>query len=380
MQEEATAETRVAEVLRDAGEFFEACLWDLKNPRAAHAALADEKLGKDVVRAFGLGYAPMGPDELIDHLGERGYTSEELIAAGLANSSVRRRLHAQFRSRIMFPVRDRDGRILGFAGLGTHLGPSWSLWVTSPESEVYRRSESVFGLDLAAADIAASGRAVVGRDCIEVLRSHQDGTGNAITVHTSRVTRPQLEAIAGDLPGGVESLELELPPGMEVDSSEEPEETARPRRVRSSADAAAQDKDPLLELKKLALVIGTALAAINVWTVAPLIAVWLGSQAQGGQVVSLRGVFTVLVVMGVLAFLLAWALTWLHAKYDALTGRPPIVGQTSPWGRRMRGELNEQFRTVYGLSAPERVVAACVLAAVLAAEVWFFFFAGSSIG
>jgi hypothetical protein len=163
--------------------------------------------------------------------------------------------------------------------------------------------------------------------------------------------------------------------------SDEPEEAPVPRAP--SADPVGAEEagpDRHLHAKKIAIVVATALAAINVWTIAPLAAVWIGSQVQGGRVVSMWGVLTVLAVMGTLAFLFAWALTWLHAKYDELTGRPAVVGRTSPWGRRMRGELNEHFRSVYGLSAPERVVAASVLAAFIAAEVWFFFFAGSSIG
>lgn len=72
----------------------------------------------------------------------------------------------------MFPVKDRKGRVLGFAGLGTHLGPSWALWVTSPETAVYRRAEAVFGLDHAARRIAALGAAVVLADCTAVLRAH----------------------------------------------------------------------------------------------------------------------------------------------------------------------------------------------------------------
>jgi hypothetical protein len=55
----------------------------------------------------------------------------------------------------------------------------------------------------------------------------------------------------------------------------------------------------------------------------------------------------------VLAFLLAWALAWLHAKYDQLSGRPPTLTRTSPWYRRMRGELDAHLRTRYSLSAPD---------------------------
>jgi DNA primase catalytic core, N-terminal domain len=375
------AGSRIHELLAAAGEFFEAHLWESKSAREAHLAFATEGLDEDVIRAFGVGYAPIAAEVSMDHLRGLGYSSDDLVSAGLATRSVRGAVHARFHSRVMFPVRSRDGHVIGFAGLGTIVAPSWSLWVTSPDVGPYRRSAAVFGLDLAAPAIAASGTAVVRRDCIEVLRSHQDGDANAVTVHTSSLTREHIAALADGAPGGVDEVELELPPWMAVEPQDEPEEETAPgRQAPKVKRTESEAPDRLLHAKKVAIVVATALAAINVWTVAPLAAVWIGSQAQGGRVLSMWGVLTVLAVMGTLAFLFAWALTWLHAKYDELSGRPAVVGRTSPWGRRMRGELNEHFRSVYGLSAPERVVAGCVLAALLTFEVWFFFFAGSSIG
>jgi DNA primase catalytic core, N-terminal domain len=337
-----------------------------------------------VVREFGVGYAPIGPDELMNHLVGLGYSVEEVVATGLATRSVRGRAHAHFRSRVMFPVRDADGRVLGFAGLGTHVGASWALWVTSPDIGLYRRSQAVFGLDQAARQIAASGTALVLRDSIEVLKAHQDGRTNAVCVHTPWVTRDQMLALAEGLPGGLDTLELDLPPGMSADSKDEPIAlTAVPDPEREGSASKAGNTEAAasnLKVKRVAIVITTGLAAVNVWSGAPLLAVWVGSQAQGGRVLSLRGVATVLVVLAVLAFLLAWALTWLHAKYDQLSGRPATLTRTSPWYRRMRGELDEHLRTRYSLSAPERMVAACVIAGVLTFEIWFFFFAGSPFG
>jgi hypothetical protein len=277
----------------------------------------------------------------------------------------------------MFPVTDREGRILGFAGLGTHVGPSWALWIYSPDVGLYRRSQAVFGLDRAARKIATSRTALVERDCIEVLRAHQDGGKNAVAVHTAWVTRDQMLELADGVPGGLGALELDLPPGMNADAKEEPGgPTAAPGRAPSDGrDEPASN----VKAKRVAIVIATALAAVNLWTGAPLLAIWLGAQAQGGRVLSLRGVVTVLVVLSVLAFVLGWALAWLSAKYDQLIGRPPTLARTSPWQRRMRGELDEHLRTRYALSAPERVVAACVIAGVLGFELWFFFIAGSSL-
>jgi hypothetical protein len=379
-QAREVAEDRIELLLADAATFFEAFLWESAAGSAARDLLADEGLDEEVIRAFGVGYAPIRPDQLMSHLHGLGYSTDELVEAGLAHRSVRGRSHAHFRSRVMFPVRDAAGRTLGFAALGTHMGPSWALWVTSPDTDLYRRSEAIFGLDRAAPQIAASGTASVQRDSIEVLKAHQRGETNTVTVHSSGVTHDQLLTLAAGVRGGVDALRLEVPEGMRVDTEPEELPTLSADDHRPAAGPAPADvTDRYLELKKLAIVVATGLAAVNVWTGAPFLAVWVGSQAQGGRVLSLRGVFTVLVVLAVLAFLLAWALAWLHAKYDQLVGRPPTLSRTSPWYRRMRGELDEHVRVRYDLSAPERVVAACVIAGVLAFEVWFFFFAGSSL-
>src|SRR5215210_8530219 len=128
---------RLAELLADAGAFFEAYLWEAETAEPGRRALAKRGLEGGTIRAFGVGYAPVGPDELMNHLARRGYSIEELVAAGLAHLSVRGRPHVYFRSRLMFPVKDAGGGILGFAGLGTHVGPSWALWVTSPDVGLY---------------------------------------------------------------------------------------------------------------------------------------------------------------------------------------------------------------------------------------------------
>jgi hypothetical protein len=377
------SEDRIAELLADAGEFFEAYLWESESWRGARDALAKQKLDDEVMRAFGVGYAPVGPDELMNHLRGLGYSIAELVVAGLANRSPRGRAHAHFRSRVMFPVKDRAGRTRGFAGLATHLGPSWALWVTSPETGLYRRSQAVFGLDRAADQIAASSTALVRADCIQVLRAHQDGQANAVTVHTGRVTREQMLAIAIAIPGGIDALELDLPSGMRAEPKRAPapvKAASDPSQPTSRDQSSSADLRPRhLNWKRLGLVSATGVAAINAWTGAPLLAVWVGSQVQAGRLLSMRGVVTVVVVLALLELLLVWALTWLNATYDKLTGRPLTASQTSPWHRAMRGDRTEDIRSRYGVSAPEKVVAACVTAGVLAFEIWFFFFAGSSL-
>jgi len=274
----------------------------------------------------------------------------------------------------MFPIRDRDGSTVGFAGLGTHLGPSWPMWVVSPDVGLYSRSEAVFGLDRAAKRIAATKTAVVVGDCVAVMRAHQDSQPNAVTVHSSGVTPEQIGEMAGGVPGGPDSLELELY-GVRVESEAE----AAAERAADPARPVKHEPPPHLKLKRILIVTGTALVGINTFTGAPLLAVWVGAQAQNGKVLSLRGVVSVLVTLAILEFLLGLALTWLSSTYDRITGRPRFAGETSPWQRAKRGDRVQDIRARFGMSAPERVVAACVVAGVLLFEIWFFFLAGSSL-
>jgi hypothetical protein len=135
-----------------------------------------------------------------------------------------------------------------------------------------------------------------------------------------------------------------------------------------------------MALKKIGLVTASALCSINLWTGAPLFAVWVGSKVQGNlNNLSMTAVFSVVAVLAATVFLLALVLTWLNAKYDELTGRPPAARQTSPWLRSMRDEREESVRRKYGIGGVERVVVICAVAGVLAFEIWFFFFAGSSL-
>jgi hypothetical protein len=377
---DVVADDRLAQLMADAGAFFEAYLWEAESSGSARDLLAKRGLKEKVIRSFGVGYAPMGPDVLMSHLRGLGYTVDELLVAGLARQSARGRIHAHFRSRIMFPVKDREGLILGFAGLGTHLGPSWPLWVSSPDTGLYRRSEAVFGLDRAAKEISAAKTALVRPDCIEVLRAHQDGEANAVTVHTEEITREQMLELADGVRGGLDALELDLPSGMLVEPRVAP---AAPKVVPARAGAAEEAagvRPTNFNLKRLAIITATALLAVNAWSGVPLLAVWIGSQVQGHRLLSMRGVVSVLVALAILEFAIGFALTWLSAKYDQLTGRPRTAGQTSPWHRAKRGDRVQDVRSRYGVSAPEKVVAGCVVVGVFAFEVWFFFLAGSSIG
>jgi hypothetical protein len=132
-------------------------------------------------------------------------------------------------------------------------------------------------------------------------------------------------------------------------------------------------------LEQLALATAAALVSVNIWTGAPLFAVWVGSRVAPDSGTSTGAIATVLVVLAVLEFLLASALTRLNATYDRLTGRDPGVRRTTPWLRSMRAEREQLARQRVRVSAIERIAVVSVVTGVLAFEVWFFFFARYSI-
>ncbi|MEX2195097.1 MAG: hypothetical protein WD844_07405 [Thermoleophilaceae bacterium] len=132
--------------------------------------------------------------------------------------------------------------------------------------------------------------------------------------------------------------------------------------------------------RRFALAALMTVLGVNIWTGAPVFAVWVGSKVQEAQgQLSMLAVFTVVVVLAVVVAVLAIALSATGAYYDRLTGRPQGARQAAPWLRSMRGERPQEIAKEHGLTSLEKIMVGSVVGGVLAFEIWFFFFAGSSL-
>jgi hypothetical protein len=131
--------------------------------------------------------------------------------------------------------------------------------------------------------------------------------------------------------------------------------------------------------KRLALLAATAIASVAAWTGAPLFAVWVGSHLQEGTQPKMGAVAGVVIVLAVCEFVLVTLLSYLNERYDRISGRRPPTRRPPPWHSSARGERDNEIRRQEGVTPVERVVAISCGAAFLAFEIWFFFFAGSSI-
>lgn len=135
---------------------------------------------------------------------------------------------------------------------------------------------------------------------------------------------------------------------------------------------------PGIRAARIGLAALTALLAVNLWTGAPLLAIWIGSRVQGGTGLTMSAVGVVLGVLAGTVTLLVMALVRVEAAYKFLSGEPN-VRRTAPWMRSLRDERPE-LAVRRSLSGFEKSLIVTVVLAVGAFEVWFFLFAGSSIG
>ncbi|MDE3070493.1 MAG: hypothetical protein KGJ43_07170 [Acidobacteriota bacterium] len=134
-------------------------------------------------------------------------------------------------------------------------------------------------------------------------------------------------------------------------------------------------------LKRVGLTVAATLVSINIWTGAPLLAVWVGSRVAPASGTSMGAIALVMVVLVAAVSGLAVALTRINAAYDHLTGHDRDARRVAPWLRSMRDERHALARAKAHAqtTAVERAVILSVVLAVIALEVWFFFFARYSI-
>jgi DNA primase len=183
---------RLRALLERAAEFYGRVLWDSETGAAAREYLASRGLGEEVCREFRIGCAP-GGGQLTGRARQEGYSQEELLAVGLAN----RRGNDYFQRRIVFPLADARGRVRGFQARKLHDDdPLQAKYVNSPEGELFRKGDLLYGLDTARAQIAKEDRAVIVEGNTDVLALRQAGFAPVVASMGTALTEAQLRELA----------------------------------------------------------------------------------------------------------------------------------------------------------------------------------------
>jgi DNA primase len=177
-QEETSGRLRLLEASRAAETFFQ------KQLLTPAAALGQQFLGErgfDLAAAqrFGVGYAPASFEALKQHLRGKGFTEAELLSAGLL-SEGQRGSYDRFRGRLIWPIRDVAGATVGFGARRLSDDDKGPKYLNSPETPIFRKSQVLYGLDLAKRDIAKGHEAVVVEGYTDVMACHLAGVTTAV--------------------------------------------------------------------------------------------------------------------------------------------------------------------------------------------------------
>jgi DNA primase len=182
---------RLVALLEQAASFYERTLWESQAGGMARDYLKGRGLNEEICREFRLGLA-LGGTTLARKALEKGFTREELRAAGL----TRQRGDDYFQRRLLFPLADRQGRVLGFQARKLHEDdPLQAKYVNTPESELFHKGSIVYGLDKARASIAREDRACVVEGNTDVIALRQAGFEPVVASMGTALTEQQLKEL-----------------------------------------------------------------------------------------------------------------------------------------------------------------------------------------
>jgi DNA primase len=183
---------RLLELLERTAAFYVRYLWDSGEAAPAREYLASRGLDEAVLREFRVGYAPSAYDTLLHAVRRGGFSNREVFDAGLAvRSKGEGMLYDRFRRRIMFPLCDLRGRVLGFGAraLGAGQKPKY---LNSSDNAVYHKGRHLFGADIARAAATKAGSVIVAEGYTDVIAMHQAGLRNTVGLMGTALTEEQV--------------------------------------------------------------------------------------------------------------------------------------------------------------------------------------------
>jgi DNA primase len=183
---------RLLEMLNRTATYYERYLWESGEASAARDYLAGRGLSEEMLREFRVGYAPSAWDRVLLASRRGGFSVAELYATGLAQRSKQNgQPYDRFRSRIMFPLTDIRGRVLGF-GARAMREDQRPKYLNTSDNDVYHKGLHLYGADLARAHAARAGSVVLCEGYTDAIALHQAGMRNAVGLMGTALTGDQV--------------------------------------------------------------------------------------------------------------------------------------------------------------------------------------------
>jgi DNA primase len=195
-EEKRKRRERLLELLKRTTAYYERYLWESSEAKPARDYLAGRGLEEGILREFRVGYAPSAWDRVLLASRRGGFSEAELYATGLAQRSKQNgQPYDRFRSRIMFPLTDVRGRVLGF-GARAMREEQKPKYLNTSDNDVYHKGLHLYGADLARAHATRAGSVILAEGYTDVIALHQAGMRNAVGLMGTALTADQVGELA----------------------------------------------------------------------------------------------------------------------------------------------------------------------------------------
>lgn len=222
--EKRTEKQRLSEICELATAFFETQLDKTQKGKEAKEYLISRNISEESIQKWRIGYAPNTWQGLSDFLVSRGYKREEAVKAGLAvdpneGNKKEKTPYDRFRGRIMFPIFDLQDRVVGFGGriteahkeeLKNKKGHEPAKYINTPNTLLYDKSETLYGLSKSKIEIRKANEAVLVEGYTDVICSHQIGVKNVVAVSGTALTSYQLKILSRYAKNLVTSFDMDI--------------------------------------------------------------------------------------------------------------------------------------------------------------------------
>ncbi len=179
-----------------AAKFFQQQMWETEAGQSIGLSYFRERgYREDIIKKFELGYSPEEWDALIQQAKKEGFKEEFLEATGLSVTNESGKTYDRFRGRVMFPIHNLTGRIIGFGGRTLKTDKNVPKYVNSPESEIYHKSNVLYGLFQAKKAIRDEDNCFLVEGYADVLSVHQAGIENVVASSGTSLTTEQIRLI-----------------------------------------------------------------------------------------------------------------------------------------------------------------------------------------
>lgn len=193
-QRSGPSKERLHELLEMASKFYQVQF--SKNKTALEYVLKKRKFTKETALEWRLGYAPNNGSALIDYAKKKGFPEAEIKQAGLSAQNYKGGIQDMFRGRLMIPLQDPFGRVIGFTARLLEDDPNAPKYINTPQTVLYDKSRHIYGLHLAKETIRKSKFVVLVEGNLDVIASHQAGVRQVVATAGTALTEPHLKALS----------------------------------------------------------------------------------------------------------------------------------------------------------------------------------------